>query len=71
METKINERYCEPEKIKETKDNNTLADDMEEDLIYETEEEQLSAEPSIEPANYGETQIIRETQDNQNIKVVN
>ena len=48
METKINERYCEPEKIKETKDNNILADDMEEDLICETEEEQLSAEPSID-----------------------
>ena len=39
METKINERYCESEKIKETKDNNTLAGDMEEDMIYETEEE--------------------------------
>ena len=43
---------------------------MEEDLIYETEEEQLSAEPSIGPANYGETQIIGENQENQNIKVV-
>ena len=39
-------------------------------VINGTEEEQLSKEPLIEPANVGETQIIGETQDNQNIKVV-